>query len=140
MSMLKPAIISLSPPLAATLRLLHVGVSIAALTLFANGCTFWQPSQTPLPSTASPSNTVETAKQSTVVLSETAAAALEQARLQVADAKRSRALWKSAAEKLNAAELAASRHDSANTLRLSNEIISLCEQSRAQLLFPPVAW
>ncbi|MFM7461390.1 MAG: hypothetical protein ACKO15_11210 [Burkholderiales bacterium] len=138
--MLKSANVSPSHSLTTSLRMLRGGVSIAALGLFANACALWHPSQTPVPSTASPSNTVETAKPSTVVLSDTAAAALAQARLQVADAKRARALWKSAAEKLNAAELAASRHDSANTLRLSNEIISLCEQSRAQLLYPPVTW
>jgi hypothetical protein len=138
--MLKSANFSPSLSLTTSLGTLRGGVSIAALGLFANACALWHPSQSPLPSTASPSNTVETAKPSTLVLSEAAAAALEQARLQVADAKRSRALWKSAAEKLNAAELAASKHDSATTLRLSNEIISLCEQSRAQLLLPPVVW
>jgi hypothetical protein len=117
--------------------MLSVGMSIVVVGLFTNGCALWQPMPTALPTSETP---VAIAKPLPAVLSESAAATLEKARLQVADAKRTRSLWKSAAEKLGAAEVAATNQDSANTLRLSNEIIALCEQSRAQLRHPPVVW
>jgi hypothetical protein len=120
--------------------MLRVGVSIAGFALLTSGCAFWQAVVAPLPSVEPSSRTLTSANPLPAKLSEAATAALEKARLHVADAKRSRTLWKSAAEKLAEAELAATSRDSASTLRLSHEIVVLCEQSRAQLLHPPVVW
>jgi hypothetical protein len=73
-------------------------------------------------------------------LSAEASLALETARLRVADARQRRTLWKSAFEKLAEAEAAAAKRDSSGTIKLSNEIVALCELSTAQALRPPVVW
>ena len=135
--MLKPAKYSPSLSPTSSRKMVRAGLSTMLLGLFTSGCAFWQM----LPAVLPPNDTpAAVPKSSPAVLSETAAATLEKARLQVADAKRARTLWKSAAEKMSAAELAAMNQDSASTIRFSNEVISLCEQSRAQLLRPPVSW
>ncbi|MBC7625591.1 MAG: hypothetical protein H7232_19710 [Aeromicrobium sp.] len=118
---------------------LNIGraLSIVALGLAINGCALWQPMPAVSPAPIRP---LAVTKPAPAVLTTAAATALEQARLQVADARQSRTLWKSAAQKLDAAELAATSQDSVSTLRLSKEIIVLCEQSRAQTQRPPVVW
>jgi hypothetical protein len=138
--MLKPAKYSPLLSLTASCKMMRLGWSITALGLLTNGCALWQPLQAPSSASAAPLGTLASATTLPAVLSEAATTALGKARLEVADAKRSRSLWKSAADKLTAAELAATNQDSANTLRLSNEIILLCELSRAQLLHPAVIW
>jgi hypothetical protein len=137
MSMLKPANFSPSQSLASSRKIVRAGLSTMLLGLFTSGCAFWQTLPAVLPPNETPAAVT---KSSPAVLSEAAAATLEKARLQVADAKRTRTLWKSAAEKMSAAELAATNQDSASTIRFSNEVISLCEQSRAQSLRPPISW
>jgi hypothetical protein len=69
-----------------------------------------------------------------------AAAALDQAKQRVAQARASRTLWKSALEKLLAAEQAAVKQDSQLTLNLASETIALCQLSTAQASRPAVTW
>lgn len=117
---------------------LNVGRALSIVALLAiHGCALWQPLPAESPAPIPP---LAVTKPASASLTTAAATALKQARLQVADARQSRTLWKSAAQKLDAAELAATSQDSVSTLRLSKEIIVLCEQSRAQTQRPPVVW
>ncbi len=105
----------------------------AALATLMAGCAWFD---TPRPA-AAPAIAVQLPPP---VLSADAIAALQTARQRVAHARTARTLWRSAAEKLAEAEIAAVKNDSNTTLRLSHEIVALCEKSTAQASLPPVVW
>jgi len=104
------------------------------LALVVNGCALWEQ-----PAVHAPMPTVSQ-RAPQPPLSAEATSALADAKRRVDDAKANRTLWKSAVAKLAAAEMAASKQDSANTLKLANEIVAICELSTAQAARPPVNW
>jgi hypothetical protein len=116
--------------------------AMAVMGLGLSGCVIWQPvPSAPAPVASTPAaSTVAAVAASSQRLSPQASAALDIARQRVAAAKGNRTLWKSALDKLAAAESAAARKDSRDTITLSNEIVALCELSTAQALRPPVVW
>jgi hypothetical protein len=73
-------------------------------------------------------------------LSQEALTRLADARAAVAEARRTRTLWLSAANLLKDAERAAAQQDSPATIRLSNEIVAVCEKSALQARQAPVVW
>ncbi|MFO0113470.1 MAG: hypothetical protein ACK53F_00615 [Betaproteobacteria bacterium] len=117
--------------------------AMAVMGLGLSGCVIWQPvpsAPTPVVASTPAASTAAAVAASSQRLSPQASAALDIARQRVAAAKGNRTLWKSALDKLAAAESAAARKDSRDTITLSNEIVALCELSTAQALRPPVVW
>lgn len=103
------------------------------------GCAHF-PFQSRPPESATHQTQPPPALVSPTALTEQAALILMRAEHSVDEARKTRSVWTTAAEKLALARQAAAGFNSENTIALSQEVIALCARSAAQAKLPPVSW
>jgi hypothetical protein len=114
---------------------LFLGVGALAVLCLLAGCMVRQVAAPVVPRELPP-----VAPVAPTALTDEAKSVLAAAEQRVRNAEITRTLWSSAKQKLIAAQEAAKKFDSAQTLVLAKEVITLCERSTAQAQLPAVTW